>query len=117
MIVGSTWKAKMKPYLGTSIRLPKMKLEPSLTKLRILTKPLPSQSNTSRPPGTSSTSAAKAICSVIPVATSFQSTAFLLFENSQVMPKSTARPKRPKPILPKPSTMMNPRASPQKTQA
>jgi|GEM_PF-5636755 len=117
MMVGSTWKAKMKPYLDTSIRLPKMKPEPSLTKLRILTKPWPSQSNTSRPPGTSSTSAAKAICRLMPVATSFQSTAFLLLENSQVMPISTARPNRPKPILPKPSTMSIPRASPQKRQA
>ncbi|GEM_PF-5645639 len=31
MMVGNTWNAKMKPYLGTFIRSPKMKLEPSLT--------------------------------------------------------------------------------------
>lgn len=86
MMVGSTWNAKMKPLLLMSIRLPKMKLEPSLTKLSTLTKPWPSQSNTSRPPGTSSTSAANEICSARPVATSFQSIARRLFENSQVMP-------------------------------
>ena len=63
MMVGSTWKAKMKPNFEVSIRQPKMKLEPALTKLEHLTKPRPSASNTSGRPGTSSTSAAKAICS------------------------------------------------------
>ncbi|MNM26592.1 hypothetical protein D3C81_370570 [compost metagenome] len=82
-----------------------MNFEPSLTKLSTFTKPWPSASNTSRPPGTRITSAAKAICRVMPVATSFQSTARLLLENSQVMPISTAKPNRPKPILPKPSTI------------
>ncbi len=82
-----------------------MKVDPSLTKLSTLTKPLPSASNTSRPPGTSNTSAANEICRARPVATSFQSIARRLLENSQVMPMSTARPNRPKPILPKPSTI------------
>ena len=109
MMVGSTWKAKMKPNFSVSIRLPKMKPEPAFTNSRIFTKPWPSQSNTSRPPGTSSTRAAKAICSVMPVATSFQSMARRLLENSQTMPISTARPNRPKPIRPKTSSMYSPR--------
>jgi hypothetical protein len=53
--------------------------------------------------GTRSTNAAKAICRPRPVSTSFQSTAFLLLENSQAIPISTASPNRPKPILAKPS--------------
>ncbi len=117
MMVGNTWKAKMKPNCSVFIRLPKMKPEPSLTKLRILTKPLPSASNTSRPPGTSSTTAAKAICSAIPVTTRRQSTARLLFENNQAMPISTANPNRPKPILPKPSTMRLPLGRREKREA
>ena len=48
--------------------------------------------------GTSSTKAANATCNATPVSTRRQSTAFLLFENSQAMPISTARPNRPKPI-------------------
>ena len=39
------------------------------------------------------------------VITSFQSTARLLFENSQTMPISTANPNRPKPIRPSASNM------------
>ncbi len=41
MMVGSTWQAKMKPKVLTSIRLPKMNLLPSLTKLSTFTKPWP----------------------------------------------------------------------------
>ena len=97
MMVGSTWKAKMKPYVSVFIRLPKMNSEPALTKPRIFTKPWPSASNTSRPPGTSSTTAAKPICRAMPVPTRVQSTRRLLFENSQVSAISTASPNRPKP--------------------
>ncbi len=57
-----------------------MKSDPALTKLNTLTKPLPSASNTSRPPGTSNTNAANEICKARPVATSFQSIARRLFE-------------------------------------
>ena len=52
-----------------------------------------------------STKAANAICRPTPVATSFQSTARRLFENSQTMPMSTANPNRPKPIRPSASNM------------
>src|SRR5688572_5744852 len=96
--------------------LPKMNVEPALTKLRILTKTWPSQSNTSRPPGTSSTSAANAICRVTPVTTSFQSTAFLLLENRNTMPISTASPNNPNPIRPKPSNIVQPRLVPESKQ-
>src|SRR5690606_10733404 len=75
-----------------------MNSEPALTKPSTCTNTWPSQSKTSRPPGTSSTRAANAICRVTPVPTSFQSTLPLLLENSQVIPMSTARPNRPKPI-------------------
>src|SRR5690606_15918407 len=75
-----------------------MNSEPALTKASTSTNRWPSQSKTSRPPGTSSTRAANAICRVTPVPTSFQSTRPLLLENSQVIPMSTARPKMPKPI-------------------
>ena len=91
-----------------SIRLPKMKFEPSLTKPRMATKPWLSQSNTWRPPGTSRTRAAKAICRMTPVDTSFQSTARRLLENSHTMPISTANPNRPKPIRPSASIMESP---------
>ena len=107
-MVGNTWKAKMKPNFSVSIRLPKMNDEPAFTKLRIFTKPWPSQSKAWRPPGTSNTSAAKATCRLMPVATSFQSTAFLLLENANTMPISTASPNNPKPICPKPSSMYFP---------
>ncbi|MCY1248276.1 hypothetical protein D9M72_616900 [compost metagenome] len=107
----------MKPNWLVSIRLPKMKREPSLTKLSTLTKPSPSSENASRPPGISSTTAAKAICRVIPVITSRQSTERLLFENSQAMPISTANPNRPKPILPKPSTIRLPLGRREKREA
>ena len=108
MIVGNTWKAKMKPYFGMLIRSPKMKFDPALTKLSTLTKPLPRALNTSLPPGTSSTSAAKAICSVTPVTTSFQSTDFLLLENDHAMPISITRPNRPKATRAIASTQFSP---------
>ena len=108
MMVGSTWQAKMKPKVLTSIRLPKMNLLPSLTKLSTFTKPWPIASNTSLPPGTSSTTAAKAICRPTPVATSFQSTRRLLFEDSHAMPISTARPNRPKATRVMASTQFSP---------
>src|SRR6187455_2976013 len=98
----------MKPKVLTSIRLPKMNLLPSLTKLRTLTKPWPIASKTSLPPGTSSTTAANAICRPTPVATSFQSTRRLLFDASQAMPISTARPKRPKATFAMASTQFSP---------
>src|SRR5690606_7335413 len=80
-----------------------MNSEPALTNPSSFTKPLPSASNTSRPPGTSSTSAANPICRTMPVSTSRQSTAFLWLENNQAMPTSTARPNRPKATRDRPS--------------
>jgi hypothetical protein len=75
-----------------------MNPEPAFTKARTWTNRWPSQSKTSRPPGTSSTRAAKATCRVTPIPTSFQSTRQRLLENSQVIPMSTARPNTPKAI-------------------
>src|SRR5690606_40376462 len=45
----------------------------------------------------------KAICRVMPMKTSRQSTDFLWLENNQVMPINTARPNRPKATRAKPS--------------
>jgi len=50
------------------------------------------------PPGTKITSAAKAIYNPIPMATSRQSTARLLFEKSQAIPSKVANPKKPNAI-------------------
>src|SRR5690606_3200152 len=93
-----------------------MNSEPALTKPSTRTKRWPSQSNTSRPPGTSRTRAAKPTWSATPVPTSFQSTRPRLLENSHVIPMSTARPKAPKPIrvntsIPNPFPWHDPRCA------
>src|SRR4249919_2957979 len=93
--VGSTWNANTKPSLLASVSDPNTSDEPCMVKLDSTTKPCASALKIAAPQEVSNTNIANRICSTTPVATSFQSTAFLLLENSQAIASSTLKPNKP----------------------